>query len=148
MMRQKHIPWWYQHALGLICQGLAVEGLEFVDTEIACLDGEKLETAFKALEQILQTVRDGIPYLEQDRDGKDSLWYLHTYWDDGERKTYTTEIVRKAFDESQALYDIDVEQEFGYESIVGFFSFLKSLQATMSECLNQAMCLLYIQPQP
>jgi hypothetical protein len=140
--------WWYQHALGLICTGLAIEGLEFAEAEIACLDKKELEAATNALSRVLQEIRDGIPHLGPGIDEEGSIWWLHHYWDEGGCKEYSAETMRKAFDESEAAYDIDVDTDVGYESVMGFYSFLKSLQAAVNEALSQDKSLLYVQPQP
>jgi hypothetical protein len=140
--------WWYQHALGLICTGLAIEGLGFVDAEIACLDRKELEAAANALDRVLREIRDGIPHLGPEIDEEGSIWWLHYYWDEGRYKEYSTETMRKAFDESEAAHDIDVDADVGYASVVGFYSFLKSLQAALNEALSQDKSLLYVQPQP
>jgi hypothetical protein len=55
--------WWHQHALGLICKGLAIEGLGFVETEVACLDRKELEIAAAALDRVLDKIKAGIPDL-------------------------------------------------------------------------------------
>ncbi len=140
--------WWYQHAIGLICKGLAIEGLEFIDSEIACLDREELESAAIALDRVVQETRDGIPCLGPEIDKEGTIRWLHYYWVEGEYKPYSAETMGKAFEESQPAYDIDVAADVGYESVVGFYAFLKTLRAAVAEALSQNKSLLYVQPQP
>ena len=141
--------WWYQHALGLVCNGLSIRGLEFLDVEIVCLDRESLEAASNAVKKVLHEIRNGIPYLGSEIDKVGSIWWLHYYWEEGEYKEYSPESIRRAHDEAEVSYDLRIDTDVGYESVVGFFySFQKSLQASINEALSQAKWLLYVSPQP
>jgi hypothetical protein len=142
--------WWLQHALLLICKGLGVGGLEFIDIdiEIAYLDNKELEAASNALDKVLREICNGIPYLGPEIDKEGSIWWLHHYRDKGRDKEYSIETMRRAFSESEATYEIDIFPDSGYESVVGFYSFLKSLQAAVNETMSQDMSLMYFQMQP
>lgn len=142
--------WWLQHALLLICRGLEIEGLEFIDTdiEITYLDRKELEAASNALEKILHEIRNGIPRLGPEIEEEGSIWWLHHFIEEGEVKKFSNGIMRKAFSESKAVYEIDIIPDSGYKSIVGFYSFLKSLEAAVIEAMNKNMNLMYIQIQP
>ena len=140
--------WWHQHALGLICKGLAIEGLRFVETEVACLGRKELEIAAGALDRVLDEIKAGIPDLGAEINREGSIWWLHHFADEDGYKRYSRETFEKAFDESRPAYDIDVDADVGYESVVSFYSFVKSLRAATNEALNQEKRLLYIQPQP
>ena len=140
--------WWVQHALLLICQGLGIEGFEFIDTEITYLGNKELETASNALQKVLCEIRNGIPRLGPETDEEGSIWYLRHYRDKGKDKEFSIETMKKAFSESEVIYKIDIFPDTGYKSVVGFYSFIKSLQAAVNEAICQDMSLMYFQIQP
>lgn len=45
--------WWHQHALDLLCKGLQIGGLEFINSEIVCLCDDGLKAASRALDAVL-----------------------------------------------------------------------------------------------
>ena len=53
---------WHQHALHLICEGLDISRLEFVDEEVAYLNRTGLEAAAHALDRVMQATKNGVPF--------------------------------------------------------------------------------------
>lgn len=139
---------WFQHALGLICDSLNIEGHEFIQSEIACLDIEEIQLAIKALEELLNSIRDGIPDLGAKIEKEGSILFLRRYYKGNKMKKYSAKDLRRAYNEAKPNNDIEGVPDVGYESIVNFYSFIKSLLASARDCLRQGKCLLYVQPQP
>jgi len=44
--------WWHQHAIMLICEGLQISGLDFLQYEIACLDQIQIQVANSAIDEV------------------------------------------------------------------------------------------------
>ncbi len=141
--------WWYQYALQLICTGLSIPGLGFVSAEVVCLDNSQLVAAAMALDTILDRLqRGGIPSLGADIEAEGSIRCLRYDCYHGNSSLFSEETLRKAYEESHASYEVEDAVDDGYQAVVGFYSFLKSFRAVVSEALVQNKLLLYVQPQP
>jgi hypothetical protein len=140
---------WHQHALRLICAGLDIGRLEFVDEEVAYLDRTGLEAAAHALDHVMRETKNGVPFLGQEVDELGSIWHLRYELTSQGNRLYRPDLIRQAFDESRPVYNVDgLESDIGYTSIVRFFAFLKSLRQAIEEALTSGKGLLYVQPQP
>jgi hypothetical protein len=139
--------WWHQYILDDICRGLKIGGLEFITVEVACLDRTHLEEADRALDKVLGRILDGVPDLGPDieRD-RGTLWWLRQVPGVGSR--FSADDYRRALETAQAVYDQEIGREDGFDALVSFFSFIKTLRAAIDDCLSQDKYLLYIQPQP
>ena len=124
--------WSYQFALHLICEELKIFGLEFIVSESACLDDQGLKAASTAIEKLLLEIAGRIPTLSNNRN-KDPIWWLHET-PFGEK--FSSDVYRRAFSEAQISYDVDDSNADGYGSVVGFYSFLKSLQNALLEAID------------
>jgi hypothetical protein len=126
--------WWHQNALNLICQGLQIDGLEFVNSEVACLRGDDLQAASRALDELLSRVADGIPNLGS---------LEHT---DVEGLRIPEH--RNAIEQAKPSAKVSVDADWGFEAAVGFYSFVKSLREAIREAIAESQCLLYVQVGP
>ena len=139
--------WWHQHAISLICEHLQIEGLEFLQKEIACLDSKQIKIGIIAIGKLLDSCQSGIPKLTSEMEKEGSIWFLRNYHKGNKDKQFSTNQFKKAYAESLAVTEVD-GADTGYNSLVDFFSFLKSLRVPLQECLSQNRKLLYVQPQP
>jgi hypothetical protein len=126
--------WWHQHLLGTLCEGLQINGLEFIHSEIACLCDDELNRASIALDEVLSRVADGIPNLSSLED---------VYIQDLRLPKY-----KEALEQAKPALKINVDTDVGLEAIIGFYSFVKSLQEAAREAILAKQCLLYVQIQP
>jgi hypothetical protein len=126
--------WWHQNALNLICRGLQIDGLGFVDSEIACLRGDDLQAASEALDVVLSSIADGIPDLGR---------FEHTDIDGLRLPEH-----RRAIKQAKPSTKVSVDADWGFEAAVGFYSFVKSLREAIREAIAESQCLLYVQIQP
>jgi hypothetical protein len=140
--------WWHQAALDQICKGLGIEGLEFVLSEIICLGAKELEAASKALDRVTAALADGIPDIGSFEVDHGPVWWLRHYIHEGEFKELPQGVLRRAFEEAQPSYDVNANKDHGFEAVVGFYSFVKSLGQAVGDALIQKKCLLYVRPQP
>jgi hypothetical protein len=140
--------WWHQAALEHICQVLGIPGLDFVQLEIACLCGEELAAAARALDQVLNELSDGLPYLGSKAEETAEIELLRGNWGPEGFDYYASITLRNAFAKAEPSFRVDARVDYGLEAVVGFFSFVKSLRAALGEALSQEKCLLYVQPQP
>jgi hypothetical protein len=140
--------WWHQHAISLICEHLQIAGLKFLQLEIACLDLNQIQVARSALDQLLSVCQHGIPELPPEIEEEGSIWFLRNYLEGHKHKKFTTGQIEKAFAESRAVVEIEGLTDSGYNTLVEFISFLKSVRAILQACLSQNKKLLYVQPQP
>lgn len=129
--------WSYPFGLHAICEELEISGLGFFVSEFAYLDCQATKEALAAAEQLLLEILNGIPILSNTERG-DPIWWLHeTCY--GEK--FSSDIFRQAFDEAEVSYDID---DGKYKnSIVGFYSFLKSLRKAMREAISTDRVFVY-----
>ncbi len=139
--------WWHQHVVGLICEHLQIDGLEFLQKEIICLDSKQIETGIIAIGELLDSCQSGIPKLTPEMEKEGSIWFLRNYYEGNKDKQFSANQFEKAYAESSVVVEVN-GAETGYDSLVDFFSFLKSLQASFQECLSQNKKLFYVQPQP
>jgi hypothetical protein len=139
--------WWLQYATCLISEQLKIDGLDFLQKEIACLDKQQIETSIKAVDKLLAFCKSGFPEFAQEIEEEAAIWYLRNYYEGGKIKKFSVEQIEKAYTESRAVTEVYAEDD-GYNSLVDFFSFLKSLRASLQECLIRNKKLLYVQPQP
>lgn len=126
--------WWHQHALDLLCRGLQIGGLEFINSEVVCLRTDELETASEALDAVLNRIADDIPDLGS---------FEHT-----DIEGLRIPEHKRAIEQAQSSYRIEVDADWGLEAAIGFYSFVKSLREAISEALVGNQCLLYVQIQP
>lgn len=126
--------WWHQHALDLLCKGLQIGGLEFINSEIVCLRADRLKAASRALDTVLNKIADGIPNLGQ---------FEHT-----DIEGLRIPEHRSAIEQAKPSYEIEVDADWGFEATVGFYSFVKSLREAICEAIAENQCLLYVQIQP
>ena len=140
--------WWHQHAIGLICEYLQISGLEFLKLEIACLDMNEIQAGISAINEFLTSCRHGLPELTPDMEKEGSIWFLRNYFEGNKERKFSTSQVERAYAESCDVPEVKGFADIGYDSLVGFFSFLKSLRASLQECLSQNKKFLYVQPQP
>ncbi len=138
---------WHQHAISLICKHLRIEGLEFLQKEIICLDAKQIEAGAKAIGTLLNSCQSGVPQLAPDMEKEGSIWFLRNDYEGNKSKAFSIAQIEKAYSESRVVSEVD-SADAGYDSLVDFFSFLKSLQASLQECFSQNKQLLYVQPQP
>jgi hypothetical protein len=122
--------WWLQYATSLISEQLKIDGLGFIQKEIACLDKEQIESAINAIDKLLFLCKSGIPELPEEIEKEGIIWYLRYYYEGKEIKRYSVEQIEKAYAESFAAYEVKDEDK---DSLVIFFSFLKSLRACLQE---------------
>ncbi|MEM0980821.1 MAG: hypothetical protein AAGH78_11170 [Cyanobacteria bacterium P01_H01_bin.58] len=129
--------WSYPFGLHAICEELEISGLGFVVSEFACLDNQAAREALAAAEQLLLEILNEIPTLSNNQ-REDQIWWLHkTRY--GEK--FSSDIFRQAFDEAEVSYDID---DGKYKnSVVGFYSFLKSLREAMFEAISTDRLFVY-----
>jgi hypothetical protein len=139
--------WWFQYTTGLISEQLKIDGLSFLQKEIACLDKQQIEAGIKGVDKLLILCKSGVPELAQEIEQEGAIWHLRNYHEGDEIKRFLVEQIEKAYTESLAVSEVD-GADTGYKSLVDFFSFLKSLRASLQECLSQNRKLLYVQPQP
>jgi hypothetical protein len=138
--------WWHQHAVGLICKHLHIDELGFVQSEIALLDEKRIQAALYAMDHFFALCQNGIPELAPEMEKEGSIWCLRRYYDEKQNiKSFSTEQIHKAYSESEAVYENQDFVENGYNVLVKFFSFLKSVQATLQECLKLRKNFLYVQ---
>jgi hypothetical protein len=140
--------WWHQHAISLICEHLQIGGLQFLQLEITCLDLNQIRVASSAIDQLLSACQHGIPDLPPEIEEEGSIWFLRNYLAVRKAKKFTTDQIEKAFAESRAALEIEGLTDSDYNTLVEFFSFLKSVRAILQACLSQNKKLLYVQPQP
>jgi hypothetical protein len=140
--------WWHQHAVGLICQHLQIGGLEFLQHEIACLDRNQIQVASIAIVNFISACQHGIPELAPEMEKEGSIWFLRNYFEGNKDRKFTTSQIEQALAESLAVHEIRGLADNGYNGLVEFFSFLKSVREILQECLSQNKKLLYVQPQP
>jgi hypothetical protein len=140
--------WWHQHAISLICKHLQINGLEFLQREIACLDTRQIQAGISAIDEFLISCQRGIPELTAEMEKEGSIWFLRNYFEGNKVKKFSASQIKKSPSESYVVHEIKGLADGGYDSLVEFFSFLKSIRATMQECLSQNDKLLYVQPQP
>ncbi len=141
--------WWHQQALMEIAEALKVEGLAFVQSELACLRADELRAASASLEHVINEAQQGLPQARQVVKDHGPLWWvIHDL--DSNYKTYEVPIeeVRRAFEAAEVVFKASASVDGGYEATVAFFSFIKSLHATTQAALVRNKCLLYVQPQP
>ena len=139
--------WWHQHAISLICKHLQIDGLEFLHKEIICLDAKQMEAGIQALGKLLDSCQSGIPQLTPEMEKEGSIWFLRNYYEGNKDRKFSAKQIEKAYAESRVVAQVN-GADTGYDSLVDFFSFLKSLRASLQECLSQNRKLLYVQPQP
>ncbi len=138
---------WHQHAIRLICEYLQIDGLEFLQKEIICLNAKQIKAGVEAMGKLLVSCQSGIPKLTPEMEKTGSIWYLRNYYEGNKSKEFSIAQIEKAYAESHVAIEVN-SADTGYDSLVDFFSFLKSLQASLQECLSQNKQLLYVQPQP
>jgi hypothetical protein len=126
--------WWHQNVLNLICRGLQIGGLEFVNSEVTCLRGDDLQAASEALDAVLSSIADGIPNLGQ---------FEHT-----DIEGLRVPEHRSAIEQAKPSIKVSVDADWGFEAAVGFYSFVKSLREAAHEAIAESQCLLYVQIQP
>jgi hypothetical protein len=140
--------WWHQHALSLISTGLKIGGLEFIQSEVVCLETKGLVAALRALDEVLARIRDGIPDLGPENEEHGSIWGLRHYYNGNDTQAFSKGLLRRAFEDSEVVAESKSDHDIGYDSVVAFYCFVRSLRATVIECLSAEKCLLYVQPQP
>jgi hypothetical protein len=126
--------WWHQHALDLLCRGLQIGGLEFINSEIVCLCDDGLKAASKALDAVLTKIADGIPNLGS--------------FEHSDIEGLRIPEHRSAIGQAKPDYEIRVEADWGFEATVGFYSFVKSLREAICEAIAENKCLIYVRIQP
>ena len=140
--------WWHQHAISLVCEHLRIGGLDFLQHEFACLDQNQIQEANSAIGEVLMACQHGIPKLTPKMEEEGSIWFLRNYFKGNREMKFTTSQIEQAFTEARAVLEIEGFADSGYNSLVEFFSFLKSVQVVLQSCLNQNKKLIYVQPQP
>jgi hypothetical protein len=137
---------WHQQAIEIICEHLQIDELSFIQDEIAWLSEEQIQTALHAIEKFFAVCQNGIPQLAPEMEKEPSIWSLRYYYDEKHNvKSFSAEQIRRAFSESEAVYENKDVAEIGYNAVVTFFSFLKAIQATLQECLKLKKYFLYVQ---
>ena len=127
--------WWHQNTIMELCTNMKVDGLEFLEHEIAYLDGNKLSDAKKALTLLLNNIRSGIPPANKPDE------YVGV------------EILRKvdfklAFMEATPSYNVEYQANNDFEEAVSFYAFIKSLHKAIEEALSRKQHLIYYRPNP
>jgi hypothetical protein len=140
--------WWFQETLHLLCSGLNIPNLDFILLEVVCLDEHQLQEAKDGLNDLLERIRFDIPDLGSDIEGNNCIWYLRNYYKKGKKKRYTSKEMKKPFVDSEPKLKINNFTDDDYQSKVDFYSFIKSLNSCVEECLSSGKKLLYVQPQP
>jgi hypothetical protein len=133
--------WWHQQVLLELSNGLAVEGLEFVTSQVTCLDATELVRADQALGTLLETIGHGIPDLGEHEPEHGGLWWIRQY-------TGNDEAFAAVLHTAQPSLDASSSKDGGLEAVEAFCSFVKSLREAMGDALAQGKCLLYVQLQP
>jgi hypothetical protein len=138
--------WWHQHAIDLICKHLHIDNLNSLQEKITWLNEQQIQAALYAIDQFFALCQNGIPELAPEMEKEGSIWCLRHYYDEKQNvKGFSAEQFNKAYSESDAVYDNTDIAENGYNTLVKFFSFLKSVRATLQECLNLKKNFLYVQ---
>jgi hypothetical protein len=140
--------WWHQDAVAKISQKLNIAHLEFTMSEVALLQVDELETAAESLDSLLSSFAGGVPDLGPIDSNDGTLWWLARGIEDNEVIELSSQDVQVAFQEARASRSVDEGSVVGYRSLVGFFSFLKSLRQALGEAMDGRKCLLYVRPQP
>ena len=140
--------WWFQDTLHLICSGLKIEGLDFILKEIVCLDLDQLQQAKAGLDEVLDKISLNIPDLGPEIEEINTIKYLRRSFRKGKYKRYTRRQMRKQFEEAEPKFKVNNFTDIDYQSKVDFYSFIKSLQSCVEECLSSGKKMLYVQPQP
>jgi hypothetical protein len=109
----------HQGWLELICQGLSISDLDSLQTEIICLEKEKLENVQNALARIVKCVESGVPSLGQNVETDSLFNYLYRH--EG-LKELSTDLHLKAFAEAEPSFDLPLPDESGYGSLLGFYA--------------------------
>ena len=140
--------WAYQDALQQLCQSLEISGLQFLYSEVICLGVSDLQSDLSALDEILLSISDGFPTVAKNTEENNSLWWLQRDVVNGVTVEIPEDDIRKAFRAAKAEHDVSPKKDVGYEALVGFFSFIKSLREAINEAIQNEMNLLYVIPQP
>jgi hypothetical protein len=140
--------WWHQDAVSLICKYLQITGLEFLQREIVCLDIPEIYNGLSAIDSLLDACQHGIPELTPEMENNGSIWSLRNYYEGYEVNKFTRMQIDEAIAEACPTLEIEGFADQGYNALVEFFSFLKTLYATFQECLSQNKKFLWVSPQP
>jgi hypothetical protein len=137
--------WWVQHALSLICNDIRITGLEFIMKEIIFISGEELIEAGQAFEKLLKLISNGIPKLKSDSEKEGSIWGLRKYFIKGKEGTYSNRDINSAYIKAIIVPDLHVSDS-GYQSVVDFFSSIKTYHNMVNYCIQNNKGLLIVQP--
>lgn len=135
--------WWHQYALRILCQAFGIQGLEFLQSEIACICDRELAAAAQALDIVMDKTANGIPFLGASAEENAAIRGLRD-----DLAQVSLDELAIAISQVRPLRKVDPPVDSGFEAGIGFFAFIKSLRAAIGEAIDEKKCLLYVQPQP
>lgn len=135
---------WHQNVIKLIARNSSVTGLEFLDCELTCLEAQDIQKGVIAINKLLDLCKNNIPQLSSEED-EEYIAFLR--YESDWKQVITKDKYLRAYEEAHVTNDIETFAEYGYDALVALFSFIKTLQAVLIECLEQEKCFLYFEPQ-
>lgn len=99
-----------------------------------------------AIDEVLDRIESGLPDLGNDIEEHKSnlLFYERYYYENGEKKKYTHSQIKQALNEAEVRYEIMNYSDIDFQSKVDFYSFIKSLWASIDYCRSSNVRMLYI----
>jgi hypothetical protein len=129
--------WWYQETALELAKQLDISGLNFLLEELLLLDKPSLSQAADSLAQLISEISSTIPvFSEYEQEEYSGIKEL--------RKVDCS----LAYERSSPAYEVNPSVDSGFEAVVGFYSFLKSMRAAIYSALEKDQYLIYYRPQP
>ena len=129
--------WWYQDTVLELVKRLNISGLEFLSDELIILDKTRLSKANASLDQLISKISDSIPVFS-DQEHEEHIGIIKLSRED----------VLFAFQKANPDFVINPPVDSGFEAVVGFYSFLKSMHAAINNALERDLLLVYYRSQP
>ena len=129
--------WWYQETVLELAKRLKISGLEFLSQELIVLEKPKLSHTIVSLNQLLSKISGSIPVFSDQQNEE--------YAGIAELRSVDCSL---AFQRSTPDIVINPSVDSGFEAVVGFYSFLKSIIAAINNALERDLLLIYYRPQP
>ena len=140
--------WWHQDATVKLCKKFDIVGLDFTIKEVVALCNRELEDALSAVDALLEKLSTGIPDLGVIEHGDGTLYWLTRDLKCKKTIELSKGQMIRAYKEAVATYNVDEGSVIGYKSLVGYFSFLKTLRQAIMVAQSNNKCLFYVMPQP
>ena len=129
--------WWYQETTLELAKLLDISGLKFLSEELLLLDYLGLSQASNSLAQLTSEISSTIPIFSE-----------HVQEEYSGIKELRKVDCSLAYEQSSPAYEVNPSVDSGFEAVVGFYSFLKSLRAAIDSALENDQYLIYYRPQP